>query len=218
MDLTGDLLRLVADEERARGLPPGSSMVSSRALSGGVSTSSASLRLGSGGAPEGPIPSEGGRKRPRTRKQITKEAALFTRRAADISRGIATCAKRLERLATIAKSRALFNDPTEEINKLAASIKHDITAVRCKLDDLQLYFMHNRNAVGSGSKTAATHSSKIVEAMQSKLMNTTKDFKNVLEKRQGAMKAQRDRRGRFGQQLPSKYLFYFFTFLLLSQH
>lgn len=117
----------------------------------------------------------------------------------------------------MAKTRALFNDPTEEINKLAASIKHDITSVKCKLEDLQLYFTHHRAQVGGGSKMAASHSSKIVEAMQSQLMSTTQEFKTVLEKRQGAMKAQRDRRGLFGQQLPSKYTSLFFASFLIIE-
>ena len=57
--------------------------------------------------------------------------------------------------------------------------------------------------VGSGSKQSSSHSATMVEAMKSQLMNTTREFKGVLQTRQATMKMQRDRRGLFGQHRPS---------------
>ena len=78
----------MAEQERAKGLPRGHSSSADDAAPLSSTSSSSSAPLGS-------------RKRGRrTKKQMTQEAALFSRKAAEISRGIATCAKRLERLAT----------------------------------------------------------------------------------------------------------------------
>mmetsp|Transcript_14945 Transcript_14945/g.17475 ORF Transcript_14945/g.17475 Transcript_14945/m.17475 type:complete len:354 (-) Transcript_14945:168-1229(-) len=129
----------------------------------------------------------------------TQEAKLFAKMSADVSRKIHLASQRLERLTGLVKRQGVFNDPTEEINQLAARIKTDTKFLKNDLDDLQLYLEHNKRQVGAGSTSAEGHSQSMVESMQYQLVNTASTFKQVLETRQSNVKAQRDRRGLFGR-------------------
>ena len=86
-------------------------------------------------------------------------------------------------LIVVRRQTGVFNDPSTEINQLAARIKGDTKFLKLELDDLQLYLEHHKRLVGSGSTAAADHSQSVVETMQYQLVNTATSFKEVLEVR-----------------------------------
>lgn len=76
----------------------------------------------------------------------------------------------------------MFDDPATEIQELTVVIKQDITALNAAISDLQ-ELCDSRNDGGSQSKHSSEHSTTVVDSLKSKLMDTTKEFKDVLTMR-----------------------------------
>ncbi|KAK8348006.1 hypothetical protein V6Z11_A06G055700 [Gossypium hirsutum] len=82
-----------------------------------------------------------------------------------------------------------------EIQELTAVIKQDITALNSAVVDLQL-FCNSRNEGGVSSDTSS-HSTTVVDDLKSRLMSTTKEFKDVLTMRTENLKVHENRRQLF---------------------
>jgi syntaxin 5 len=78
----------------------------------------------------------------------------------------------------------VFDDPTQEIQELTVVIKQEISALNSALVDLQL-FRSSQNDEGNNSRDRdkSTHSATVVDDLKYRLMDTTKEFKDVLTMR-----------------------------------
>ncbi|GAU49512.1 hypothetical protein TSUD_306660 [Trifolium subterraneum] len=102
----------------------------------------------------------------------------FNRRASKIGYGIHQTSQKLSKLAKLAKRTSVFDDPTVEIQELTSIIKQDITALNSAVVDLQLV-SNSRN----DSTDTTSHSTTVVDDLKTRLMTTTKEFKDVLTMR-----------------------------------
>lgn len=83
---------------------------------------------------------------------------------------------------TVAKRTSVFDDPTQEIQELTAVIKQEISALNTALLDLQAV-RSSQNDEGNVSKDTTIHSATVVDSLKTRLMDTTKEFKDVLTMR-----------------------------------
>ncbi|PNY04574.1 syntaxin-32-like protein [Trifolium pratense] len=116
----------------------------------------------------------------------------FNRRASKIGYGIHQTSQKLSKLAKLAKRTSVFDDPTVEIQELTSIIKQDITALNSAVVDLQL-LTNSRN----DSTDTTTHSTTVVDDLKTRLMTTTKEFKDVLTMRTENLKEHESRRQLF---------------------
>lgn len=82
----------------------------------------------------------------------------------------------------VAKRTSMFDDPAIEIQELTAVIKEDITALNSAIADLHA-LCSSQSESGSQSKQSSEHSVTVVDNLKSRLMSTTKEFKEVLTMR-----------------------------------
>lgn len=76
-------------------------------------------------------------------------ASEFSRRASQIGKSIHSTAKKVSRLASLAKRTGMFDDPAEEINELTAVVKDDIQKLHTALDELQVRLWEARHHLGA---------------------------------------------------------------------
>ncbi|KAL3023502.1 hypothetical protein AAZX31_04G070800 [Glycine max] len=120
----------------------------------------------------------------------------FNRRASKIGLGIHQTSQKLAKLAKLAKRTSVFDDPTMEIQELTGVIKQDITALNSAVVDLQL-LCNSRNESGNASTDTTSHSTTVVDDLKTRLMSTTKEFKDVLTMRTENLKVHENRRQLF---------------------
>jgi syntaxin 5 len=130
---------------------------------------------------------------PRSAVAIQSE---FNRRASKIGFGIHQTSQKLSKLAKLAKRTSVFDDPTMEIQELTSVIKQDITALNSAVVDLQL-ISNSRNESGNVSTDTTSHSTTVVDDLKTRLMSTTKEFKDVLTMRTENLKVHENRRQLF---------------------
>ncbi|KAI7857735.1 t-SNARE [Circinella umbellata] len=117
----------------------------------------------------------------------------FSLMAGEISRNITNTAGKLEKLTKLAKRKTLFDDKPVEIGELTFIIKQDIAKLNKQIAMLQEYTKGQRHP----SKQATEHTSNVVVSLQSKLADTSMNFKDVLEIRTENMKMSKDKRDQF---------------------
>ncbi|KAH9320919.1 hypothetical protein KI387_015558, partial [Taxus chinensis] len=120
----------------------------------------------------------------------------FNKRASRVGFGIHQTSQKLAKLAKLAKRTSVFDDPTVEIQELTAVIKQDITALNSAVTDLQI-LCNSQNESGNTSKHTTEHSTTVVDNLKSRLMSTTKEFKEVLTMRTENLKVHENRRQLF---------------------
>lgn len=121
----------------------------------------------------------------------------FARRASKIGLQIHSTSQKLAKLAQLAKRTSMFDDPEREIAELTTVIRQDITALNGSLAELQSISVGQDG--GSKSKQNVDHSATVVKNLQSKLMDTTKEFQNVLTLRKENVKSHENRRRMFSK-------------------
>jgi len=117
----------------------------------------------------------------------------FTESASRISKNISFVTDKLEKLTHLAKQRSLFEDQTQEINKLTSVIKGDLGDLDSDLKYLEGF---SSNTKGAGRQNEQ-NSSAIVKDLKTKFANTSKSFMDVLHIRAKALKDQNSRRKHF---------------------
>ncbi|KAH0934605.1 hypothetical protein HID58_011722 [Brassica napus] len=146
------------------------------------------------------VPYGGGRREdPRSAAVMQSE---FNRRASVIGLAIHQTSQKLSKLAQLAKRSSVFDDPTREIGELTAVIKQEISGLNTALIDLQAV-RNSHNDERNISRDTTTHSATVVDDLKNRLMDTTKEFKDVLTLRTENMKIHENRRQRFTNN-PSK--------------
>ncbi|XP_013625697.1 PREDICTED: syntaxin-32-like [Brassica oleracea var. oleracea] len=158
------------------------------------------LRRSIAPAPANNVPYGGGRREdPRSAAVMQSE---FNRRASVIGLAIHQTSQKLSKLAQLAKRSSVFDDPTREIGELTAVIKQEISGLNTALIDLQAV-RNSHNDERNISRDTTTHSATVVDDLKNRLMDTTKEFKDVLTLRTENMKIHENRRQRFTNN-PSK--------------
>ena len=73
----------------------------------------------------------------------------------------------------------MFDDPAVEIHELTSVVRQDITALNSAVSDLQV-LCDSRNDGANRTKQSSEHSSTVVKTLKNRLMDATKEFKDVL--------------------------------------
>lgn len=112
--------------------------------------------------------------------------------ASEISKETAETALKLKELTKLAKTKSPFGDPTSKIDEYTYTIKQDITTLQQKIQKLES-MVHETSAPNSQT---GRHSSTMVNALNSSLLETTKKFGETLKLRTNNLKEQEERRER----------------------
>lgn len=123
-----------------------------------------------------------------------KNKNSFNDAAGEIARGVHKTSTMLTKLSILVRKQGLFDDPTEDINTLIFRIKQDLDELNSKCDTAQQFIDQKKSFFGSDTTQSSQHNSKVVSHLKTDLMNTTKDFKTVLELRSMKMKDQQQRK------------------------
>ncbi|KAK2803554.1 cis-Golgi t-SNARE syntaxin [Onygenales sp. PD_10] len=129
----------------------------------------------------------------------------FARRAAEIGRGITGTMAKLQRLATLAKRKTLFDDRPVEISELTYVIKQDLASLNQQIASLQSLTL-SQHPKSSRNKTdqEGEHNDNVVVMLQGKLADVGANFKEVLEVRTQNIRASRSRTENFVSSVSSK--------------
>ncbi|KAG0640438.1 t-SNARE [Tuber brumale] len=100
---------------------------------------------------------------------------------------------KLEKLAMLAKRKALFDDKPVEIAELTYIIKQDLSAINQNIGALQALSRQKNN----GRNEESEHSKNVVVMLQGKLADVSVGFKEVLEVRTKNIQASRHRTDQF---------------------
>ncbi|ORX78554.1 t-SNARE [Basidiobolus meristosporus CBS 931.73] len=120
----------------------------------------------------------------------------FSHMAGAIGRDINSTAAKLQKLTKLAKRKTLFDDKPTEISELTYVIKQDIARLNQQIANLQRNVRENKSG-RKNAKQIEEHNNNVVVMLQSKLMNASLSFKDVLEMRTSNMKATKDRKEQF---------------------
>eukprot|EP01120_Amphizonella_sp_Union-15-10_P004514 TRINITY_DN15146_c0_g1_i1.p1 TRINITY_DN15146_c0_g1~~TRINITY_DN15146_c0_g1_i1.p1 ORF type:complete len:290 (-),score=61.54 TRINITY_DN15146_c0_g1_i1:111-980(-) len=110
--------------------------------------------------------------------------------ASEIGRETYETAQKLRELTKLAKSKSLFDDPAEKIQELTVIVKSDIHRLNQKINQLQT-FVESR---GRSNDQTNSHSGTIIDSLKTSLMQTTNQFREVLEVRTENLKSQQERK------------------------
>ncbi|KAH6688937.1 integral membrane protein sed5 [Plectosphaerella plurivora] len=117
----------------------------------------------------------------------------FARQAATIGRSISATMGKLEKLATLARRRTLFDDRPVEINELTFIIKQDLSAINQQISQLQAVTKQQHPKADQEGE----HNKNVVFLLQGKLTDVSANFKDVLEERTKNIQASRSRTDNF---------------------
>lgn len=123
----------------------------------------------------------------------------FARQSAQIGKGIANTMGKLEKLAQLAKRKAIFDDRPVEISELTYVIKQDLAALNQQISNLQL-ITQSKHPTASMPKSAdqeGQHNKNVVLMLQNKVTDVAANFKDVLEVRTKNIQASRSRTENF---------------------
>lgn len=124
------------------------------------------------------------------RRKASQFHSYATALAADLSR----TTSKLAQLTALAQSKSLFNDPSAQIEELTFIVKQDLSMLQARLEDLQSL---TRSDSSPGNDQQHTHCENVVASINSSLLDTTKEFHSVLQRRTKSMKQQDERRSKF---------------------
>ncbi|KAI1610658.1 syntaxin 5 [Exophiala viscosa] len=123
----------------------------------------------------------------------------FARNAAQIGRGITATMGKLERLAQLAKRKAIFDDRPVEISELTYVIKQDLAGLNSQISSLQ-QLTQTQHPTASQPRSAdqeGQHNKNVVLMLQNKVTDVAANFKDVLEVRTKSIQASRSRTENF---------------------
>ncbi|KAJ2006402.1 Integral membrane protein SED5 [Coemansia thaxteri] len=133
-----------------------------------------------------------------SKRHVNAAHSEFSKHAGAIGKDIQDTTLLLERLATLARAKTIFDDKTSDINALTTQVKQRIAAINGKIMSLQaLQRRQGSTGANTPSQQATEHHSNIVMALQSQLAGTSTVFKDVLEMRSESLKASGSRKEQF---------------------
>jgi syntaxin 5 len=140
--------------------------------------------------------------------------------AAQIGGRIHETSAKLAQLTRLARQRSLFDDHSEEIDRLTSQIKSDIGYINHQLDELQQLARRTADPGSNGERrtgdkrTDATttttgsnalaqqHTRIIVDSLRARLLNATQTFQSVLQERSATLRVRPEHKAAT-QKLPS---------------
>ncbi|KAK8807845.1 hypothetical protein WA158_007374 [Blastocystis sp. Blastoise] len=122
----------------------------------------------------------------------------FSRVTSTLSGNVHATSLKLQQLTQLVKKKCLFDDKTEEINTLTVAIKDEITHINSELEKLEMYVKGNK----SGSTQTALYNQNIVGALKDELIDTTKEFKDVLQLHHQTLENTQQRKQKLGASQP----------------
>lgn len=121
----------------------------------------------------------------------------FARDAAAIGRGITATMGKLERLAQLAKKKAMFDDRPVEINELTFVIKQDLARLNTQISNLQQFTQHQHSSQPKAQDQEGQHNKNVILLLQNKVADVAANFKDTLEIRTKNIQASRSRTENF---------------------
>ena len=121
-------------------------------------------------------------------------ASEFTKASGIISRHIEVTANKLSQLTRLVKNSSMFNDSTNDINRLSQSIKNDMSVLKGDIEALSTKL----GLSGAKGSQARQHSVHLVNNLKTQLGKQSKVFQDVLQDRAKSLKDQQARRFRMG--------------------
>ncbi|CAE7885665.1 SYP32 [Symbiodinium microadriaticum] len=113
----------------------------------------------------------------------------LNRWSAEIGGEIHDASLKVAELRKMSKQKGIFNDKTNQIQELTHTVKQSIQLLNQKIEALEM------KTKGSGpNKSYQAHSSALVDALKTRLLQVTKEFKDALEDRTKALEQQDKRR------------------------
>lgn len=106
---------------------------------------------------------------------------------------------KLERLAQLARKRALFDDRPVEIAELTYIIKQDLASINNQISTLQTanQAQHPSASQAKSADQEGQHNKNVVLMLQNTVTGVAANFKDVLEERTKNIQASRSRQGEF---------------------
>nr|CEL68905.1 TPA: syntaxin, putative [Neospora caninum Liverpool] len=123
-------------------------------------------------------------------RTVRQPDSSFNASAADIGTQLHRTSLKLKELAKFARQRSIYNDKTAQTQELTYEIKKAITELNCKIEYLE---QMARNS-GNDSGQSRQHYNTMVDMLKGRLLDVTKEFKDVLLLRTENMKKQDERR------------------------
>lgn len=121
----------------------------------------------------------------------------FAREAASIGREITNTMGKLERLAQLARKKAIFDDRPVEINELTFVIKQDLARLNQQISNLQSLTASKHTTQPKSVDQEGQHNKQVVLLLQNKVTDVAANFKDVLEVRTKNIQASRSRTENF---------------------
>lgn len=133
---------------------------------------------------------------------IREQETTFSQLAQDISVAYDVCVDDLNQLSQLAKQRTLFDDKSADVNALTFRIKQALTGLSSNVDSLEGLCGTLPTSGSPGSQHAAAHRQAILTSLRTRLLDLTREFKDILELRSNNLKQLESRRGLYGQARP----------------
>lgn len=113
---------------------------------------------------------------------------------------------KLERLAQLARKRALFDDRPVEIAELTYIIKQDLASINGQISQLQSInqTQHPNASQPKSADQEGQHNKNVVLMLQNTVTDVAANFKDVLEERTKNIQASRSRQGEFVSSVSSR--------------
>ncbi|KAL8446624.1 hypothetical protein Emag_004684 [Eimeria magna] len=132
----------------------------------------------------------GGVERPDARKQFSDADRQFNALAAEMGNTLHSTSLKLQELGKLARQCGIYNDKTAQIQELTFEIRKTINALNQKVDTLEAAGAN----VGVGSGHSKQHYVTVTEVLKTRLLDVTKEFKDILTLRTENLKRQDRRR------------------------
>lgn len=122
---------------------------------------------------------------------------------------IAATSESIGNLAKLVKQQNVFDDQATEISSLTTIIKGKLHQLHDDLDTLvqlkESAIASQKSAWSSAKKQSERHTETVVDALRSKLVHTSQNFKGVLQERTRMMKDTANRRNQFSSDKPTTF-------------
>lgn len=134
------------------------------------------------------LPGIAGRTDPK--KHYSDADRQFNALAAEMGNTLHSTSLKLQELAKLARQSGIYNDKTAQIQELTFEIRKTISALNLKVDTLEKAGAN----VGGGGGHSKQHYVTVTEVLKTRLLDVTKEFKDILLLRTENLKRQDRRR------------------------
>ncbi|KAL8470373.1 hypothetical protein ACS0TY_033013 [Phlomoides rotata] len=127
---------------------------------------------------------------------VAPDRSIFNQKASKIGLRIHQTSQKIDRLSNLTKRSSIFDDRSKENEELTNLIKNDITALNMAVSELQT-LQNMEIADGNYSEDRVVHLTAVCDDLKNRLMNVTKQLKDVLTTTTQNIKARENRKQLF---------------------